>query len=167
MTKPSTSEFDQYATRFEEYMREAIPATFAEGHYFTEYKMLHVARRLSNQKVTRFLDFGCGIGYSLWFANAQFPNAEIWGYDVSAKCIEFARQRIGIAKLTSNIDDLPIGEFDVVLAANVFHHIPFADRKAVLTRCKDLLRTGGRIFLFEHNPLNPKCLNAVHSIEGQ
>src|SRR5262249_50895625 len=39
--------------------------------------------------------------------------------------------------------------------ANVFHHIPCADRIAVMARCKSLMRTGGRLFLFEHNPLNP------------
>jgi 2-polyprenyl-3-methyl-5-hydroxy-6-metoxy-1,4-benzoquinol methylase len=155
VTTPSTPEFDRYAERFEEDMRQTIPAAFAEGQYFTEYKILHVARRLLDQKVIRFLDFGCGIGHSLCFASVQFPNAEIWGYDVSTKCIELARQRVGMAKLTSNLDDLPSGGFDVVFAANVFHHIPLVDRKAMMARCKNLLRTGGRIFLFEHNPLNP------------
>ena len=155
MTNPSSPEFDQYAERFEEDMRQTIPGIFAEGGYFAKYKILYVARRLSDQRVTRFLDFGCGIGHSLCFAHAQFPNAELWGYDLSAKCIELARRRVGTAKLTSNLDDLPTGGFDVVFAANVFHHIPFADRKVVLARCKSLLRASGRIFLFEHNPLNP------------
>src|SRR5215475_7050243 len=151
----STPEFDRYAERFEEDMRQTIPAVFAEGDYFAEYKILHVARRLSNRRVTSFLDFGCGIGHSLGFAKAQFPDAQIWGYDVSAKCIDLARQRLGAAKLTSDLDDLPMDGFDVVFAANVFHHIPLADRPAVLVRCKSVLRAGGRLFLFEHNPLNP------------
>jgi len=155
MINPSTPEFDQYAARFEEDMRRTIPAAFAEGQYFAEYKIRHVARRLLDQPVKSFLDFGCGVGHSLGFANAQFPNAEIWGYDESSKCIELARQRVGMAKLTSNLDDLPTGGFDVVFAANVFHHIPFANRKAAMARCKSLLGAGGRIFLFEHNPLNP------------
>lgn len=155
MINPSTPEFDQYAARFEEDMRRTIPAAFAEGQYFAEYKIRHVARRLLDQRVTSFLDFGCGIGHSLGYASALFPDAEIWGYDESSKCIELARQRIGMAKLTSNLDDVPTGGFDVVFAANVFHHIPFANRKAALARCKRLLRTGGRIFLFEHNPMNP------------
>jgi 2-polyprenyl-3-methyl-5-hydroxy-6-metoxy-1,4-benzoquinol methylase len=155
MTNPSTPEFDQYADRFEEDMRQTIPEAFAEGQYFTEYKILHVARRLFDREVTSFLDFGCGIGHSLSFVTTQFPNAEIWGYDVSPKCIELARKRVGMAKLTSNLDDLPTGRFDVVFAANVFHHIPFANRKAAMARCKSLLKAGGRIFLFEHNPLNP------------
>ena len=155
MINPSTPEFDQYAARFEEDMRRTIPAAFAEGQYFAEYKIRHVARRLLDQRVTSFLDFGCGIGHSLGFASALFPNAEIWGYDESTKCIELARQRVAITKLTSNFDDLPTGRFDVVFAANVFHHIPFADRKVATARCKSLLKDGGRIFLFEHNPLNP------------
>jgi 2-polyprenyl-3-methyl-5-hydroxy-6-metoxy-1,4-benzoquinol methylase len=155
MIKPSPPEFDQYAGRFEEDLRQSIPAVFAEGQYFAEYKIRHVVRRLLDHEVTRFLDFGCGVGHGLCLANAQFPNAEIWGYDVSGQCIELARQRAGTAKLTSDLDDLPTGEFDVVFTANVFHHIPFANRMAAMARCKSLLRTGGRIFLFEHNPLNP------------
>jgi 2-polyprenyl-3-methyl-5-hydroxy-6-metoxy-1,4-benzoquinol methylase len=155
MIKPSTPEFDQYADRLEEDMRQAIPAAFAEGPYFTEYKILHVAHRCFDREVTSFLDFGCGIGDSLNFARTQFPNAEIWGYDASPKCIDLARQRARIAKLTSNLDDLPKGRFDVVFAANVFHHIPCADRKEAMARCKSLLKSDGRMFLFEHNPLNP------------
>ena len=155
MTKPSTPEFDQYAERFEEDMRHAIPAAFAEDQYFVEYKMKHVAHRLLGHDVTSFLDFGCGVGHSLSFAKALFPNAEIWGYDVSTQCLEVARQRAGIAQLTSDLDALSASGFDVVFAANVFHHIPLADRIAVMAQCKSLLRASGRIFLFEHNPLNP------------
>jgi 2-polyprenyl-3-methyl-5-hydroxy-6-metoxy-1,4-benzoquinol methylase len=155
MIKPSPPEFDQYAGRFEEDTRQSIPTVFAEGQYFAEYKIRHIARRLLDYEVTRFLDFGCAVGQSLCLANAQFPNAEIWGYDVSTQCVELARQRAGMAKLTSNLDDLPAGGFDVVFAANVFHHIAFANRMAAMARCKSLLRTGGRIFVFEHNPLNP------------
>lgn len=155
MTKPSTPEFDQYAERFEEDMRQSIPAAFAEGQYFAEYKIRHVARRLLGHDVTSFLDFGCGVGHSLCFAHAQFPNAELWGYDVSTQCLEFARQRVSIAKLTSDLNNLPTSGFDVIFAANVFHHIPFANRIAVMAQCKSLLRASGRLFLFEHNPLNP------------
>lgn len=155
MINSSTPEFDQYAARLEKDMRQTIPTVFAEGDYFAEYKVRHVARRLSDRRITNFLDFGCGIGQSLCFASAAFPDAQIWGYDVSEKCLELARQRLGTAKFTNNIDDLPIGGFDVVFVANVFHHIPFADRKAVLARCKSILGADGRIFLFEHNPLNP------------
>jgi 2-polyprenyl-3-methyl-5-hydroxy-6-metoxy-1,4-benzoquinol methylase len=155
MHKPTTPEFDRYADRYEEDMRQSIPAMFAEDEYFSEYKIHYVARRLGDQGVTNFLDFGCGVGHTLCLANAQFPNAQIWGYDVSSQCIELARQRASMAKLTSDLDDLPTGGFDVVFAANVFHHIPFTDRRATMARCKNLLRTDGRIFLFEHNPLNP------------
>jgi 2-polyprenyl-3-methyl-5-hydroxy-6-metoxy-1,4-benzoquinol methylase len=155
MTKPSTPEFDQYAGCFEEGMRQCIPAMFAEGQYFAEYKIRHIARRLAGQEVTRFLDFGCGIGQSLCLASAEFPNAEIWGYDLSTQCIELARQRAAMAKLTNDLDDLPSGGFDVIFAANVFHHIPRSDRLTAMGRCKSLLRASGRIFLFEHNPVNP------------
>jgi len=155
MTCAPSPEFDEYANRYDDDLRQSIPGVFAEGEYFAEYKVLHVARRLLNREVTRFLDFGCGTGHSLYFANEQFPKAELWGYDLSARCIEMAQQRAPTAKLTANLNDLPTGGFDVVLAANVFHHIPLGDRKGVMARCKSLIQPEGRLFLFEHNPLNP------------
>src|SRR5947207_11953460 len=36
----------------------------------------------------------------------------------------------------------------------VLHHVPLADRDSVLKESFDLLKPGGRICVFEHNPRN-------------
>lgn len=155
MSNPIPPEFDKYAGRYEADLRESIPPVFSEDQYFSEYKVRYVARRIESRDSIRLLDFGCGVGLSLGLLNRQFPNMELWGYDVSVQSVEVARQRAMTAHLTSNLGDLPCAKFDVIFAANVFHHIPGAERMDALARCKSLLRTGGRMFLFEHNPFNP------------
>lgn len=155
MSKFPPPEFDQYASRYEEDLRQSLPSALAEDEYFAEYKVRYVACRIVNHRPTRLLDYGCGVGRSLALLNQQFPNTELWGYDVSSQSIELARQRAGMTRFTSNLDDLPIAEFDMILAANVFHHIPRAAREDALAMCKRLLRKSGLLFLFEHNPLNP------------
>jgi SAM-dependent methyltransferase len=155
MSDPKRPEFDQYADRYESDLRGSIPAALAEDRYFAEYKVLHVSRRLDGRQPRTFLDFGCGIGRSLCLVNEHFPGTKLWGYDVSSDSIALARERAGMANLTSNLDELPAGSFDVVFAANVFHHIPLGERVQSLAMCKRLLASGGRLFVFEHNPLNP------------
>ena len=39
--------------------------------------------------------------------------------------------------------------------ANVFHHVEPIERKETLLKIKMLLKPGGKIIIFEHNPLNP------------
>jgi cyclopropane fatty-acyl-phospholipid synthase-like methyltransferase len=46
-------------------------------------------------------------------------------------------------------------QFDSILAANVFHHIPMAQRTFAFLQCYQSLAEQGRVFLFEHNPYNP------------
>lgn len=155
MTNNEQPEFDKYAEKYEADLKQSIPLVFNEDKYFSEYKIHHIARQLGKQLPGRLLDFGCGIGLSLSLLNMKFPNAELWGYDVSKKSLKLASRCSETLKLTSNIEDLPIAGFDVIFAANVFHHIPVSEREEAFLICKRLLRDGGRLFLFEHNPLNP------------
>ena len=148
-------EFDRYADRYESDLRASMPSALAEDRYFAEYKVLHVARRLRRAMPRTFLDFGCGIGRSLALLREHFPATELWGYDVSSQSIELAREQAPDARLTSDLGSLPAASFDVVFAANVFHHIPPGERLAAMERCRMLLSERGRMFLFEHNPLNP------------
>jgi len=155
MSRQEPPEFDRYAGRYEEDLRRSMPAALAEDRYFAEYKVLYVARRMRDRPPGTFLDFGCGVGRSLSLAGEHLPGAQLWGYDVSTESVALARERTPQARFASDLDALPRGHFDVVFAANVFHHIPLAERRDAMRRCGELLRDGGRMFVFEHNPLNP------------
>ena len=152
MDKP---EFDQYAEQYDQVLGATIPEGLNEDSYFAEYKIALMAARSSNHKYGRILDFGCGSGRSLPFLNQYFPDAELWGYDVSPASLKVAAQRVPRAKLFSDWHAIADMRFDAIFAANVFHHIPLEQRQQALTRCQHFLANNGQMFLFEHNPLNP------------
>lgn len=152
MNKP---EFDQYAEVYDRLMGETIPEGLNEDGYFAEYKIALMAAHLGKNTPHRILDFGCGAGRSLPYLEQYFPGAELWGYDVSPASLAIAAQRVPRAKLFSDWSGLGATRFDVIVAANVFHHIPPEQRQLALSQCQQALAHNGQMFLFEHNPYNP------------
>src|SRR6185503_592 len=47
------------------------------------------------------------------------------------------------------------GQFDIATISAVLHHVPVAGRAAVYAELGRVLKPGGRIYVFEHNPRNP------------
>jgi len=86
--------------------------------------------------------------------------------DPSPRSVALARRRnaglpgLDYAVLQGN--DLPFaGPFDLVYAANVFHHVPPGSREETLGVLRRALSPEGRLLLFEHNPWNPFTRRAV------
>ncbi len=149
------NEFDRYADDYDRTLRAALPAGMEEDAYFARYKVDHVATASRGRNVARVLDFGCGAGRSLEYLVAAFPQATVHGYDPSTESIRIASQRAPTAVLSANWDEIAAQRFDVVFAANVFHHIPRDELAQSLRQCRDVLAPSGRFFVFEHNPANP------------
>jgi SAM-dependent methyltransferase len=152
MSKP---EFDQFASKYDHVLGEAIPEALNEDGYFAEYKIALMASRFGNRKPARILDFGCGAGRSLPYLEQYFPDAELFGYDLSPASLEIAAKHTPRARLFSDWSKIAGMRFDAIVAANVFHHIPGAQRRGALAQCRLVLAEGGQMFLFEHNPFNP------------
>ncbi len=152
MAKPG---FDKFAKDYDRVLAASLPAGMEESGYFAEYKVAGMARRLRGRAPRRILDFGCGAGRSLPFLRRHFPGSELWGYDVSPDSLAVAATHCPDATLCADWSAMAGVSFDAILAANVFHHIPPADRPEALARCRGALADGGRMFLFEHNPRNP------------
>jgi SAM-dependent methyltransferase len=152
MNKP---EFDQYADQYDRLLSDTIPDSLNEDGYFAEYKISLMHALLGDVMPARILDFGCGAGRSLPFLDRYFPSSELWGYDVSPESIRLAAQRVPRASLHSDWNSIASTTFDVVIATNVFHHIPPAERSLALMQCRQVLADQGQMFLFEHNPFNP------------
>lgn len=152
MNKP---EFDKYAKKYDQVLGESIPEGFNEDRYFAEYKVALMANRMKFKMPKRILDFGCGSGRSLPYLDQYFPSAELWGYDVSLASLEIAATRTPRVKIFSSWDEIAEIQFDAIMAANVFHHIPPTQRLSALSQCQRMLAKNGELFLFEHNPFNP------------
>lgn len=151
----SDPEFDKYADEYDRVLGNTIPDGLNEDGYFAEYKVALMASRLDGRKVTRILDFGCGAGRGLPYLAKYFPDAELWGYDVSPLSLKAASSVAPRVQLCSDWRIICGKRFDAVIAANVFHHIPVDERLSALTRCRGVLNPDGQMFLFEHNPYNP------------
>lgn len=151
----SRPEFDKYAANYDRVLDGALPMGLGESGYFAEYKIRLMARLLRGREPTRILDFGCGAGRSLPYLQRFFPQAECWGYDVSPESLKFAAHQFPKARLSNDWSVIERQEFDVVFAANVFHHITPADRVSALQSCRSILAPRGQFFMFEHNPFNP------------
>lgn len=117
--------------------------------------------------VRRVLDFGCGVGANLPAIAKAYPNATITAYDVSVKSVSLARlfnqQALPAVHYTDQISTLAIGAFDLVLLANVLHHVHPHERESLIGRARSLLSPEGALCVFEHNPYNPVTRHLVNT----
>jgi 2-polyprenyl-3-methyl-5-hydroxy-6-metoxy-1,4-benzoquinol methylase len=158
-----TVDFDVVASSYSGLLNASIRFSGEEDDYFDHYKLECLKRWLWNLKPgARILDFGCGIGKLAGLMAEEFSQCHVHGYDVSTKSIALARENWkGIENLS--FGDRTDGEklYDLVTAANVFHHIWPENRKRVLTWIFGQLGPGGVLVIFEHNPLNPLTRHVV------
>ena len=153
-----SAEFDRYAGQYEDLLRDPIRDRFAaSAEFFHLRKWLLIQdffrRRSIRPKELSWLDVGCGKGELLRLGTAHFRTAV--GCDPSA---EMLRQCGGLA--VSHQPDparLPFGDqsFGFVTAACVYHHLGPAERPALTSEARRVLRPGGLFVMFEHNPANP------------
>jgi len=150
----SQNEFDCFAKSYDTTLINSLPKIAVEDEYFSEYKVSYIAKKIQVEPI-KILDFGCGIGRSLPWLEKYFASAELWGYDPSELSLERAQVVSPKAKLVNQLDKLSAEKFDIILAANVFHHIPKSEQLFALEQCRQLLAKSGVMYIFEHNPNNP------------
>jgi SAM-dependent methyltransferase len=159
-------QFDGYAASYEQHHARSIRFSGETTDYFAAYKVEIVAAEVPEPAGgCRILDFGGGTGNAIGHFRRHFPASRIMLADPSAKSLEAARARHpGVAELIHlTREELPLGtaSCDVVFAACVFHHVPAARHVSILRELRRVLRPGGSLFIFEHNPLNPLTRKAV------
>jgi SAM-dependent methyltransferase len=161
-------DFDQYAGQYEAMIAAQTGFFNRDNDYFVRYKVER-AKQLTGQSLTdnvdAVLDFGCGVGRAMPHFRTAFPNADVVGCDPSADSLAIARRDNPDCRFFT-IDELnATTKFDLVLASCVFHHIPPAERQEALRFCRDHLKPGGRLVIFEHNPFNPVTRHLVNTCD--
>ena len=161
------AEFDKFAEEYRALHAANIRASGETPEFFAAYKIDDIAGRCAALGLAprRILDFGGGTGSSAPHLRRHFPGARLTIADVSRRSLEIARAR-GIEDLYCLHFDgarLPLsnGSQDAALAACVFHHIRADEHVALLAEIRRVLAPGGRLWIFEHNPLNPLTRRAV------
>jgi SAM-dependent methyltransferase len=117
-------------------------------------------RRLGSAD-SSLLDVGCGNGNVLQYLRAAAGLRRLAGVDVSARCLDQARQRAGCETHLGSILDADLvrrleGRYDFVVLGAVLHHLVGATRRASRARARvalshavSLLRPGGHLLVVE------------------
>lgn len=157
-------DFDKHAESYEKQLTKDLKFFGEESKYFAEYKVRIVNECLSYNPIN-ILEYGCGIGMNLQFLVDYFPNSNIYGCDISSKSIEVASKNnssVGFFLLEDNEIQKNKDTFDLIFISNVFHHIEPQLRKKAISNINLMLKQGGKVFFFEHNPFNPVTRHIVN-----
>ena len=158
--------FDAYKDTYREAVQDSIAWSGLDVEFFTERKvshLLHLARtRLGAPESLRVADVGCGVGLS--HARLAAAVAELHGVDMSLGALETAaRDNPKVRYHPFDGERLPFedGALDLAFAINVFHHVPTQDRSRLMAEMGRVVRRGGLVAIYEHNPRNPLTRLAV------
>jgi ubiquinone/menaquinone biosynthesis C-methylase UbiE len=159
------ADFDRFAVSYRSIHTQNLRLSGETSEYFASFKAKWLCNRETG-KTLDFLDFGCGDGV---FAAALFEEigdgCRYTGCDPSSKSIAEACSRDLSHACFVCCDGYPLPfaseSFDIVFAACVFHHIADAEHMKALSELKRVLRPGGRIYIWEHNPFNPMTRRMV------
>ena len=162
--QPGGAEFDAYAVGgYQGGMDDPLKRQF--GRDLDVFLLPKVRWLLDNGPATatrRLLDFGCGNGQFLRLLRAEGHAGELVGADISSGMLAEAQadwrgDRPPSWAAFAAGEPLPFaaGAFDDALACCVFHHIPPAERSFAAGELRRLVKPGGRVTIFEHNPYHP------------
>jgi ubiquinone/menaquinone biosynthesis C-methylase UbiE len=144
----SSSHFDHIAGEYD----HSLPAHVVE-HYLRKRRayVLAVCPR------GRGLDVGCGTG--VLARELAAAGLEMTGLDPSEGMLAVAREHSPAVELVQGSGtDLPFedGSFDLVVTVATLHHIAAPDAvRATLGELARVVKPGGRIVVWDHNPRNP------------
>ena len=155
--------FDIYADDYRDIHTDNVKKVSGEeSDYFTEYKIVEISRYMENAEA--FLDFGCGDGNTGVYFTKRY-GCDYYGIDVSSESIRKANERNLPGCVFMEYDGVRIpfedDKFDVVFMACVLHHIDPDIREGLLRECRRVLKPGGKMIIFEHNPWNIITCNTV------
>ncbi len=158
MPERTFDDFDDFANDYRGIHSENIKLSGADSLYFAEHKILEL-KKFESDLPQQILDVGCGDGATEIFVRSHFPAWHTTAIDVSEKSLQQAKQRelSNVSFLWYNGREIPFEEnsFDIVFVAAVLHHIDVSLHNVFLKEIYRVLKKGGRMYVFEHNPLNP------------
>ena len=148
--------FDKFAREYDELLKDPLRDRFAGGsEFFIKQKCRIVERRLlgrGRSGALRVLDAGCGQGTALSLLD---PSIHAFGTDISLPMLKDAARRGPVA--VQEPYELPFADdtFDAAYAFCIYHHIPDAEHVRHLNELRRVVKPGGDVMVFEHNPYNP------------
>lgn len=158
MTSTEAPDFDRMSDDYERLLSDPWRERFASEHAFFIRQKCRVlldelSRKLgSTGRPLRVLDAGCGHGTAFQFL---CPPHRVIGSDVSVPMLRVAVSKGPVVAQEAMALPFAAGTFDAVFAFCVYHHIEPAERVRHLRELARVVRPGGVVAVFEHNPFNP------------
>jgi len=146
-------------TSYEALTADPIKSMVAgSADYFAQLKVelvLNVVRqrlRGRSHDTLRLLDVGCGPGELMRCLSEHFGH--VFGCDPAKSMVRRAGTH---ALVMPSPTEIPVADssIDVAICSCVCHHVEPEIRDAHLAEVKRVLRPGGLLLIFEHNPRNP------------
>jgi glycosyltransferase involved in cell wall biosynthesis/SAM-dependent methyltransferase len=160
---------------------DVATAAYFDAHVpeYSIKRLAHVAGFLDRHAGpgSSLIDLGCGTGNTLEHLQASTPPAIVAGLDVSARCLERTRQRLGCATYQGSIYDPGIVDaiedrFDFALLSAVLHHLIGRTRtesrryaRLALQNAARLLRPGGHLLVVEPIFYPSRAMDAVFHVK--
>ncbi|MCB2108191.1 MAG: class I SAM-dependent methyltransferase [Rhodobacteraceae bacterium] len=120
-----------------------------------------LALKHPNFRPKRILDLGTGIGRNVVPYLDVYPDAEVYGVDVSAPGLRLGHtlweargKRVHLSQQNGGMTNFPDDYFDLIVSSFFFHEIPVSLTKKVLRDNFRLLRKGGMVAHMELPPNN-------------
>ena len=162
---------------FSEWAETGRADRMADGHLVNAERAFHI---LNPAPGSRYLDIGCGNGYSVRWAAGVDPSVQAMGLDTAEGMIRHAR---ALSSQWSNCrfihapfpcPELRTGAFDSIFTMEVLYYMD--DVPSALESIRSLLKPGGKVVsiidYYEENPHSfgwPEDVGLamqLHSIEG-
>lgn len=179
MTKPDPpswsgepAEFDDYAAEYQGGLDNPIKRMMGSSpDQFIAVKARWLLRR-EPQLLTgglSLLDYGCGVGSLMRVLTGMGVKASFTGCDISTGMLRQVEKRwppaLGappeLAAQEGARTPFADGRFDIATISAVLHHVPLDERPAVYAELGRVLKPGGRLYVFEHNPRNPLVRHVI------
>ena len=158
--------FDEYGETYDEAMKKSIGFMGQNHDYYTVAKVNRILdviqRHHGDPRNRHVLDVGCGVGKTDRLLEPHI--GPLTGVDVSSASVERAHREnptVHYESYDGRILPFQNESFDVAFVICVLHHVLPEDRVPLLTEMKRVLKPGGLLLVFEHNPFNPLTQLAV------
>jgi SAM-dependent methyltransferase len=164
------AQFDAHVESYREAVQQSIAFGGQDLEFFHRRKANQlidvVSRRLGDPEQLSALDVGCGVGLMDTLLEARLGG--LCGVDTSGMSVAHSSARNGSVRYcAADGTGLPFATagFDLAFAVCVVHHVPSDRRGAFMAELRRVVRPGGLVVIFEHNPYNPVTRLAVSRCE--
>ena len=165
------SEFDAFCGHYQDDLDRLLGQVGSDTLEFARRKADWLVKlslkHLGPPSTQRILDVGCGTGNVEIFLQDCFQ--EVVGLEVAQSLLVEARTKVPRASFVGLAEGadwpFPDSQFDIAFCACVWHHIRDADLPPLCSKLARIVRPGGLVVVFEHNPYNPITRKIVRECE--